>query len=102
MTEGRRSLESEAQLPLEGPVLITLLGDRPEVRVVDAELRSVGQRMVQDVGGVKPELDCLALRDLKGLAQAAVERPTARPEGTPLSQRSPFARLRVLQNNPSR
>ena len=95
-------LEIEAQLPLEVPRLIALRGYRSESQVVDAVLRIVGLRMVQHVGAVQPKLNLLAFGNSELLAQAAIQGPTARSDDGLLSQRSPFARRCVLQENLAR
>ena len=95
-------LEQEAQLSLENPSLITLRSYRSESRVVDAVLRIVGLRMVQDIGGIEPKLKLLAFGNSELLAQAAIHCPTAWSDDSQLSHRSPFARRRVLQNDLAR
>ena len=95
-------LEQEAQLPLENPRLIALRGYRSESRVVDAVLRIVGLRMVQDIGGIEPKLKLLAFGNSELLVQAAIHSPTSRSDDRLLSQRSSFAWRRVLQNDLSR
>lgn len=96
-------LESElkTQLCLEVPSLISFRGDCAEVRIVDAVFRIVGLRMVQDIGGVKPDLYLFAFGDLKALAQTPVKRPRTRPCNRPLPECSARAGQRVLQHNPA-
>ena len=83
-------------------MLITLVSDRPEARIVDTVLHSVEVRVIENVRRIEPDLNLLALRKPEVLAQRTVERPGARPCDGSLSKSPPLARLGILEKNPSR
>src|SRR5678815_4118012 len=70
--------ECQAQLPLKTPVLITLVGNCPEARIVDAVLHRVEIRVIENVRRIEPNLDLLALRKSEVFAHCGVERPGTR------------------------
>src|SRR6185295_12537340 len=98
----RTGSETESKLSLQLTMQIALAADQAEVcrrRSGDIQRRSVGFRVVQNVGSIQPELQSLGFRETDGLAEIHIETPSSGSGDRPETHGWHGAGPGVLQKN---